>query len=153
MPGPPRTPTKILDARGSWLAKQRAADEPDDNVAAPEMPRDMGDEAERHWNYIVPKLLSRRTLTPSDFGFLVGMCQWWGEYARAAARVAKLDKSPFKGHVVDHPRVVMRSAWEQYSKAAARFGLSPADKSRVQAASEAKLPDAKPSFPILRIAK
>jgi P27 family predicted phage terminase small subunit len=153
MPGPPRTPNEILTARGSWLAKDRAEAAPQDELAAPEMPAGLSKEARQHWQYIVPRLLTRRTISTSDVGHLVGMCMWWGEFTRAGAAVAKLAKKPFKGHLIDHPRVVMRSAWEQYSKAAARFGLTPADKSRVQAAPEEKKPEKKPAVPVLRIAR
>jgi P27 family predicted phage terminase small subunit len=152
MPGPARTPTAILQARGSWRAADRAKTEPQDDVQAPAAPKWLSKEAKAHWKFIVPILLSRRTLSVADLGHLVGMCEWWAEYVRAAARLNTW-RSRYYVNPVDHPRVRMRSAWEQYSKIAQRFGLTPADKTKVNAAPPAKPKVDKPTVPVLRIAR
>jgi P27 family predicted phage terminase small subunit len=153
MPGPARTPQAILEARGSWLAKDRAKTDPHDDVRAPEPPRWLSKVGREHWTFIVPLLIARRTISAADFGHLVGMCEWWAEYVGAIAALRKLGKKSFKGHLLDHPRVRQRSAWEQYTKAAQRFGVTPADKTKVNAAPPAKPKVDKPTVPVLRIAR
>jgi P27 family predicted phage terminase small subunit len=133
MPGPAPTPTAILAARGSWRADERI-NEPQDAVAAPECPRWLKGEARKEWFRVVPILLARRTLSEADFGHLSGMCQWWGEYVNAVRRVRQL-RGTFAGHPIDHPRVLKSQAWKEYAKAAQQFGLSPASRTRVSAAS------------------
>lgn len=119
-----------------------------DTVEAPPRPADLGDIAAEHWSEIVPRLVARRTLTVADVGHLVGMCEWWEEFvvAREQLRELRRTKAKYKGHLIDHPGPRMRSAWEQYSKAAQQFGLTPAAKSRVQAGDEAKPEGGKARF-------
>jgi len=133
--GPAATPTEILAQRGSKHAKARVqAGEPVDPVAAPECPAWLKGEARQEWFRVVPILLARRTLCEADMGHLAGMCDWWGQYVSARRRVRKITSaSPYHGHLIDHPRVVMSQAWKAYADAARQFGLSPASKTRVRA--------------------
>jgi P27 family predicted phage terminase small subunit len=136
--GPARTPTTLLAARGSALAKGRQQTEPGDEVAAPEMPPGLSEAAAAHWDYIVPKLLARRTISPADVGFLAVMCIEFAEYMEAQAELQSIKGQKYDGHLMDHPRVRMKSAFERYSKSAVQFGLSPAAKSRVTVAEPKK---------------
>jgi P27 family predicted phage terminase small subunit len=104
-----------------------------DAVESPECPSWLKGESRREWFRVVPILLARKTLGQADFGHLAGMCDWWGQYVMARLRVRKLGSKSYKGHLMDHPRVVMNTAWKEYSKAAQQFGLSPASKARVSA--------------------
>ena len=157
MPGPSRTPTAILEARGSTLAKGREAAEPSDAVEVPPMPREVSEDkdAREHWEYIAPRLVNRRTLAAAELGMLAGMCLEWGEYVRSIRAIAKLVKSrkAYKGHLIDHPRVVRKGAFERYSKAAIQFGLTPSAKSRVQVTPEPKVEKVRQQTPALRIAQ
>lgn len=157
MPGPSRIPLELLKARGSTLVKDRAAAEPTDAVELPPLPAEVAadKEAKAHWEYITPRLVVRRTVAAADLGLLAGMCLEWAEYVRAVRNIAKLVKSgkSYKGHLIDHPRVVRRGAFERYSKAAIQFGLTPSAKSRVQAEPPAKIEKPKDTTPRLRIAQ
>jgi P27 family predicted phage terminase small subunit len=161
MPGPAPTPTELLKARGNPHANKRQSLEPDCAVAAPDCPEFLSPEARQHWDYIVPRLLARRTLSDADVGLLAMMCAEYAAYVeayehlaklKAAAKKRKRDYIVFHGHVVDHPRVLMKSAFERYVKAAVQFGLSPSAKARVHATPEKKKPKAQTERPALRIA-
>ncbi|HYF34555.1 MAG TPA: phage terminase small subunit P27 family [Prosthecobacter sp.] len=117
-----------------------------DEVLAPDPPTAMSEAALAEWDYIVPKLLRRRTLSEADRGLLAMMCIEYAEYMEAVEelKVLKESKQPFKGCIVDHPRVRMRASYERYSKSAMQFGLSPASKARVQA-TEKPLEKPKPN--------
>lgn len=151
--GPAPTPTKILKARGSWRGDENEL-EPDDAVAAPKIPAGLNGAARTHWKWIVPRLLIRRTLSEVDLGFLAIMCIEYAEYMEAMRSLAKLKKTGenYKGHLIDHPRVVMKGCFDRYSKAAIQFGLSPSAKARVQATPEKTVAKKVEDQPVLRIA-
>jgi P27 family predicted phage terminase small subunit len=153
--GPAKTPTELLLARGNPHAKHANPAEPIDAVAAPEMPAGLSNGAQAHWGWIVPRLLARRTLAEADLGLLASMCVEYAEYMEAVADLQKLKKSrkAYKGHLIDHPRVRMKGAFERYKQASDRFGLSPSAKARIQATPEEKKPAAKPTGLTLRIAQ
>ena len=135
--GPAPTPSVVKEARGSWRAKENAA-EPVVAVAAPPCPQGLPAAAKKHWKWIVPQLIARRTLSAADLGFLAAMCIEWADYMEAVADVAELKASrqEYEGRLVDHPRFRQKGAFERYSKAAVQFGLSPASKARVVAEPE-----------------
>jgi P27 family predicted phage terminase small subunit len=119
-----------------------------DEVAAPDCPLELSPDAKKHWDWIVPRLLKRRTLSEADMGLLAMMCVEYVEYMSAVhdLRTQVESKLPFKGCIVDHPRVRIKGAFERYSKAAMQFGLSPASKARVSAAGNDKRNDDKSRF-------
>jgi P27 family predicted phage terminase small subunit len=152
--GPAPTPTAILEARGSWLVRDRKkSGEPMDEVSSPECPLELSPDAKKHWDWIVPRLLNRRTLSEVDMGLLAMMCVEYVEYMSAVHDLREMveKKEAFKGCIVDHPRVRIRGAFERYSKAAMQFGLSPASKSRVSAASKPN--EKKPTAPVVPVMK
>ncbi len=144
----------MLIARGNPHVERTSAAEPISAVAAPDVPEGLNDAARAHWDYIVPRLILRRTISPEDLGLLAAMCIEWAEYIEAVGKLAKLKKSgkSYKGHLIDHPRVVIKGSFDRYSKSAIQFGLSPSAKARVQATPEEKKPKAAPAEPMLRIA-
>lgn len=151
--GPAKTPSIMLKARGSWRGDENEL-EPSDEVAAPEIPAGLNKAAREHWEWIVPRLLTRRTLSEVDLGFLAIMCIEWAEYMLAMKDLEKLKKQKgnYKGHLIDHPRVRMKGCFDRYSKAAIQFGLSPSAKARVQATPEQPAAKNIESQPMLRIA-
>jgi P27 family predicted phage terminase small subunit len=147
--GPAPTPSVELAARGSWLAKAREkAGEPVDEVRAPDCPLELSPDAKAHWDFIVPRLLKRRTLFEADMGLLAMMCVEYVEYMSAVHDLRALveSKQKFSGCIVDHPRVRIKGAFDRYSKAAMQFGLSPASKARVSAGGEEKATSKKARF-------
>jgi P27 family predicted phage terminase small subunit len=152
--GPAKTPSVILTARGSWRGGENAS-EPVATVAAPVMPIWLSKAAKEHWEFIVPQLLERRTLSVADLGLLAMMCTEWAEYQTASKELDKLRKSgrDFHGTAADHPRRRMESAFDRYKHAADRFGLSPSAKARVQSEPEPRKKPAVTTEPQLRIAQ
>lgn len=135
--GPQPTPTALLRLRGSHRADARNG-EPETSVEAPKCPDWLSEEAKAEWRRLVPELKDRRTITKSDRAALAGMCAAWAEIVESHAAIAKLAEpgaAKFSGHMIDHPRVVLNRAFERWIKLSDRFGLSPAAKTRVRAAS------------------
>lgn len=130
------------------MKTRERAGEPIDTVAAPDCPLELSPDAKAHWDFIVPQLLKRRTLTEADMGMLAMMCVEYAEYMSAVHDLRTLveSKKKFKGCIVDHPRVRIKGAFERYSKAAIQFGLSPAAKARVSASNAEKTKDNKGRF-------
>jgi P27 family predicted phage terminase small subunit len=155
VPGPAPTPTSLLVARGNPHAKSRQKYEPIERTSAPEPPDFLSPEARAEWDYIVPRLVARGTVTASDRGLLAIMCIELAEYAEACREIAELKASgeSYKGHLIDHPRVRKNGAFDRYNRAQIQFGLSPSAKARVQAAPPEKVDEPKPERPKLRIAR
>lgn len=65
---------------------------------------------------------------------LAAYCQAWGEWARAAELVTKIDagKHTHDGKAIDHPRRVLAAAFDRMNRAAQQFGLTPASRGRVE---------------------
>jgi P27 family predicted phage terminase small subunit len=74
-------------------------------------------------------------LTELDRGAVAGGCQWWAMYVNAVKDIAEngttftMASSGFQG---PRPSVgVALKSWQQYLGFCARFGLTPADRSRL----------------------
>jgi len=65
MPGPPRTPTAILKARGSWLA-DRNSDEPLPEKGIPDLPDGFDGEVKAVWDELTEILDAMNVLTKAD---------------------------------------------------------------------------------------
>jgi P27 family predicted phage terminase small subunit len=83
----------------------------------------------------VPQLSALGLLTALDRGVIAGGCQWWAMYVDAVKDIAEngttftMTSSGFQG---PRPSVgVAIKSWQQYLAFAARFGLTPADRSRL----------------------
>jgi P27 family predicted phage terminase small subunit len=79
------TPTPILAARGSWVAKVRQkSGEPTPDIEAPDCPDWLDDRAKEVWFQLVPMLVSMRVLTRIDAGALARYCDAFVQWKRAA---------------------------------------------------------------------
>ena len=91
-------------------------------------------EAKREWNRIVPQLSALGLLTVLDRGAVAGGCQFWALFVDAVKDIAE-NGTTFqtdKGYQGPRPSVVLAvKAWQQYLAFCARFGLTPADRSRL----------------------
>lgn len=131
------TPTKILQARGSWRAKApNRAGEPQMEAITPEMPDGLGPAGIAEWQRIVPRLAEQRLLAEVDRTNLFLMCKSLDEMAQAQAAIAELGLLVAAAHggTVLNPAVHERHrAWIRYTKHAATFGMTPSDRTRVKA--------------------
>lgn len=125
--GTPKIPTKVLDMRGSPLAKRRI-EEPQGPEGVPECPSWLDKEAKAEWKRLIPILTQMGILTLADRQALAQLCQARSDYVRAAKRVRK-DGETFmtpKGFVAKHPMVtVMNEAFARWYRLMPHFGLSP----------------------------
>ncbi len=132
--GPPRTPTSILKMRGSQLAKRRARES---SVQAeggkPTAPTWLDAEGKAEWRRTVRALETMQILSRSDRAALVGLCQAWSMFVALAKAWNRLDATEY---VASRPLGVMVSqSFNDYRRAALEFGLTPASRSRVTAAT------------------
>ena len=128
MSGPPPTPTKVLESRGSWRAKVRAG-EPTLPVERPSCPAFLKGEARKEWTRAVGQLLRMRVVTKADRALLAAYCEAWGEFLQATAELEGQGYTftTDKGYVGPSPWVAIKNkAVERLTKLADRFGFSPA---------------------------
>ena len=77
--GPARTPTKILEMRGSWRAKARAG-EPKPERMRPRCPRWLSAAAKRAWRRLMPQLEQMGILGRCDREALARYCMMWAKW-------------------------------------------------------------------------
>lgn len=87
--GPQKTPTKLLDKRGAWRAKERTKTEPQHVPGKPKCPASFKGQARREWNAIVKLLDSAGVLTIADGPALARYCKGWVKWLEMSA-----DESP-----------------------------------------------------------
>lgn len=141
MPGPPRTPTPILKARGSWLAKTRDG-EMSLPVEAPDCPDWLPAEAKAEWGRIVPQLVVAGVIATVDRALLMAYCEAVAEFVKMAKRIEKdgqFAKTKERedgsgGNVIQHPALAVRNrARATMLQLAQQFGLSPSARARIKA--------------------
>jgi len=126
--GPARTPTKVLEMRGSSRAKSRKG-EPEGPPGVPEPPKWLEGEARAEWDYLVPILETMRVLTRADRSALASLCEAWGEYRKCSDIVSAegLTVVNARGNANRHPAsVAQQEAWTRWFRLMERFGLTPA---------------------------
>lgn len=125
--GPGKTPTKVLQMRGSPVAKNRTG-EPVGTVGAPVQPDWLDELAQAEWQRLVPELRKMRVLTLADQAALAILCASWSEYRQAKAIVDKVGpvaKTP-KGRLIKHPALqAQEQAYTRWERLAKQFGLTP----------------------------
>ncbi len=115
MPGPKKTPTKILKKRGSWRAGSRGG-EPVPDPAIPKKPEWVTDKAALYW-YRAVKLLNNMGVLAAIDGVALGMyCDFLDLYVRERA----------KGGVRSNSDLIKFA--DQIHKGEKAFGLTPADR-------------------------
>jgi P27 family predicted phage terminase small subunit len=103
-------------------------------------------EAKREWNRIVPELAALGLISLLDRGAISGGCQMWAMYVQAVRDIAENgttftittvketagSTTTTSGYEGPRPAVaIMMKSWQQYLAFCARFGLTPADRSRL----------------------
>jgi P27 family predicted phage terminase small subunit len=151
MPGPvaESAEDKILKGNpGNRPIKQ----EPEVTKGAPKPPSDLTGEAFAEWCRIVPELDGAGLLSPVDRGYLVAYCEAWATFCDAREDIAKRGTLiPGRGgDMVRSPAaVVMKDSMDAMLKFGAKFGLSPADRSRLAKVPVEDEPEDDPAAGIL----
>ena len=133
--GPRPTPTKELEARGSWRAKTRP-DEPDLQplTEVPCCPMWIRRDGRELWKKLAPVLVAGKVLTAADLAGLEAMCSSYGDWRETERLKQKEGRlaTGEKGGVYTHPAVNQASeACKRFMKAAADFGATPAARTRI----------------------
>jgi P27 family predicted phage terminase small subunit len=147
MSGPPRTPTPILAARGSWLAKVRTKREPKPKSTAPRCPAWLDKDGKAVWKQLVSMLADLGVLANTDGNALARYCRLWGRWKQADAFIQKYGETyPLKDNdgkvkcFQQHPQVgIVNKLSASLLKLEQEFGLTPASRSRINV--EVKVPE------------
>ena len=132
--GPARTPTSILQLRGSWRAKVRG-DEPTPDEGRPECPDTLTDDERDVWDRVTALLDDMCVLTVADGAQLERYCRFYVRWRQCERIIAKFssDDVLIGGLTNDGMRPVIRNAWAESHRLAGelrriegQFGLTPA---------------------------
>ena len=143
MPGPPRTPTKVLEARGSWLAPLRSKTEPRPETSTPRCPAWLSREAKAVFKAFCGECKLMGVLARSDGATIARYADLTVRYIAAAQFLAKYGESyPLKDEAGNikcfqqFPQVaVVSNIGKMLLAIECQFGLTPASRSRVQVAA------------------
>src|SRR2546427_814379 len=127
MPGPPRTPTAILAARGSWRAKTRS-DEPKPPAERPSCPKWLRIEAKAEWRRQVKALEQMGLLAKCDRALLGVYCEAWADLVELSDLLCVV---PAEGDDARRLARYRHAAADRLLKTAQQFGFSPAARARL----------------------
>lgn len=138
------TPTKILEARGSWRAKGRKG-EPQLTGAEPEMPKSLNAAARACWRRLTPILLEMRVLTKGDWLTLADLCMAWALLQKAEREADKEPTRKTKRGLLPSPWfAIIKQARDAMWRGATQFGLSPSARARITQTPATDSTDATP---------
>jgi phage terminase small subunit len=123
--GPPKTPSAILEKRGSWRINDRKDEPLPDELPADYVPDYLNDEEKAEWDYIYPKLHKLGIMTELDATMLAVYCMTLRRY-KDAIRMAHTTHAELKTYVA------------QLMQISARFGMSPADRAALKVPQKPK---------------
>lgn len=136
--GPPKTPTNILKARGSWRAQVRRK-EPCYPVATPKPPDWVYPEAVDFFLKCSRKMAAAGVMTSIDFAALGYYANAHCDYCRAKDSVASaghmLTKVNSAGDVVAYANPAVNQMWQALDKCIhfqRQFGMTPASRASVE---------------------
>jgi P27 family predicted phage terminase small subunit len=136
--GPPPTPTKILEMRGSRRANKREG-EPDPPAGRPRCPSWLDAEAKACWRQLVPDLEAMGILGRIDQKPLARYCQLWARWRRAEEFIQKHGEAyPLKDErgqvkcLVQFPQVAIAHKLSlALSRIEAEYGMTPSARARI----------------------
>ena len=137
--GPPKTPTRILEMKGSWRAKLNP-NEPEPKVLTDEdgIPEMLDPSARKFWKFISRQLFANQVLTEADESMVCLLVESFAEYEELKERCKTEKRTLFteKHWPAANPIFAEKNkAYDRYVKTAKEFGLSPASRAGVQKAT------------------
>jgi len=124
--GRPRTPTRLLKARGSKMARYRK-EEPQPPDGIPKIPSWISKAGREHWLEIAGQLQLMGVLTRVDQAGLVLLVDALAQYIKARDEVDEsgITTVTEKGYEIQRPVVAARNnAWERVLKLLKEYGLT-----------------------------
>jgi P27 family predicted phage terminase small subunit len=146
MRGPAPTPTALKILRGNPGRRPINPDEPKPAVCLPDPPADLQGAALTEWLDMGPELEALGLITKIDVRAFETYCREWGRYKDAEAEVTKLGevvKAPSGYPIMNPYRSVANKALARCERLWAKFGMTPADRSRVHLQKGAAAPQSK----------
>ncbi len=138
--GPQKTPTKMLEARGSWRANGRDAEPEPEPISGADCPEWIPELGQKWWPQICNELAAMNVLTTADLlavGLLVDSLAQWLEYREVVKRDGVFLTHPQSGHKILHPAYrASKDAWEQVLKVSREFGMTPASRANLSVSKE-----------------
>lgn len=137
--GPAPKPRALVVLEGNPGKRPLNPLEPQPPLRRPKCPDYLDETAKREWKRLVPILEQMRVLTEADGIALGNLCQ---QYAMLQEAQTKLHRTGLllktkSGYVQQSPLVaIVSSAVDQVNKLCREFGLTPAARTRIQAAPE-----------------
>ena len=130
MPGPPKTPSRILKLHGSRLLEHRKAEpQPKKVVTIPPKPRHLQGEGAKFYKTVSKKIYDMGVLTVADHEALVLMCEEYQQYKDAGALCKTMLIKTSNGNVIQNPAVGIRNkAREALKKSMSYFGMTPSSR-------------------------
>lgn len=135
---PAKTPTAILDARGSWRAKTRPS-EPKPVARKLRRPSWVMGPGAKHWDNIAEVLYGMRVTSQSDLLALVMLVEALGHYLECKRIIDEegLMLKAINGIKYKHPLCAeMRAAWKEVLQLLIQFGMTPSSRANVYALSK-----------------
>jgi P27 family predicted phage terminase small subunit len=127
--GRPRKPTQSLERSGQFREDRHGGRKQGPKFAGePALPTGLSADAKKHWELVVPALVASGVATAVDGPALEAMCALWGELQ--AARRIKIPAWDMQGK--RQRQMMIASALREWRNLAARFGLTPADRARIE---------------------
>lgn len=141
MGGPPKTPTGILLARGSWRGKQRVeAGEPQYTTYknVPQAPPCLSHIEAAEWRRVSKILIGQRVLTHGDRSTLIAYCMAYGEMLEASKAIESRGLLVTGANNIEYvnPAVRVRTdAQRKLLSLASHFGLTPSTRASIKGTS------------------
>lgn len=99
---------------------------------APTRPTALSAEGKKHWDQIVPQLVTSGVAKAIDAPALFAMCEAWADYQKARTlRVYDIDDMRKK-------QMLVSSSLKAWRDLAARFGMTPIDREKIEVAADDK---------------
>ena len=152
--GPKPKPTALKLIEGNRGKRPINKNEPKPKLGQPKCPADLSEEARKEWHRIVPELHKIGMLALVDRAGLIVLCRAWGEYMEAELTInnpgfKKITASKHGSQSMSPWFRIRDSAFNRYAKQSANFGLSPADRTRLQVPTILPEEDGKKKRPLL----
>jgi P27 family predicted phage terminase small subunit len=139
--GPKPKPSHIKLMEGTYRKDRVPKNEPRPKARAPSCPAWLSAEGKAEWKRQVGELSELGLLSTLDRGALTVVCEAWSDFMEASKLVDKHGRISVtdNGNVIQHPAVGMKNkAAQLYLKACSEFGMTPAARTRVEAAAPEK---------------
>jgi P27 family predicted phage terminase small subunit len=144
--GPPPKPTAIRRAEGNPGKRPFNEREPQPDLIRPRMPRHLDKTARREWKRLCPMLERMGVLTAADGIALANLCVDCAILQQAQESLAKtglLSKTTKTGMIHQSPLLnIIAVTTDRVTRGLREFGLTPASRTRINAAESRDWPDA-----------